>query len=166
MVCWFFKFWHYFDLVKRIKFGVSGHFLKNAWREWPEMLHADVSWPSSELISLWPHQMETFSALLAIGVGNSPVTGEFPPQRPEIRSFDVFVDLRPNKRLSKQWWGWWFEMPSCPLWCHCSVWWLCAAQALSHELNWGGKNRGYYHHKKMNRTITKKLMGWWPPNFP
>ena len=53
MVCWFFKFWHYFDLVKRIKFGVSGHFLKNAWREWPEILHADVSWPSSELISLW-----------------------------------------------------------------------------------------------------------------
>ena len=25
-----------------------------------------------------------------------------------------------NKRLSKQWWGWWFEMPLCPLWCHCN----------------------------------------------
>ena len=23
-----------------------------------------------------------------------------------------------NKRLSKQWWGWWFETPSRPLWCH------------------------------------------------
>ena len=26
----------------------------------------------------WRHQMETFSALLAICTGNSPVTGEFP----------------------------------------------------------------------------------------
>ena len=32
---------------------VSGHLLKNAWRDLPEILHADVSWPSSELISLW-----------------------------------------------------------------------------------------------------------------
>ena len=33
--------------------------------------------------------METFSALLAICVGNSPVPGEFPVQRPAMRSFDV-----------------------------------------------------------------------------
>ena len=45
--------------------------------------------------------METFSALMAICVGNSPVTGEFPAQRPVTRSFDVFFDLRLNKRLSK-----------------------------------------------------------------
>ena len=43
--------------------------------------------------------METFSALLAICAGNSPVPGEFPTQRPVTRSFDVFFDLRPNKRL-------------------------------------------------------------------
>ena len=36
--------------------------------------------------------METFSALLAICAGNSPVTGEFPAQRPVTRSFDVFFD--------------------------------------------------------------------------
>ena len=35
--------------------------------------------------------------------------GEFPTQRPVTRSFDVFFDLRLNKRLSKQPWGWWFE---------------------------------------------------------
>ena len=29
-------------------------------------------------------------------------TDEFPTQRPVTRSFDVFFDLRPNKRLSKQ----------------------------------------------------------------
>ena len=34
--------------------------------------------------------METFSALLAICAGSSPVTGEFPAQRPVTRSFDVF----------------------------------------------------------------------------
>ena len=37
----------------------------------------------------WRHQMETFSALLAICAGNSPVPGEFPTQRPVTRSFDV-----------------------------------------------------------------------------
>ena len=43
--------------------------------------------------SWWRHQMEPFSALLAICAGNSPVTGEFPAQRPVTRSFDVFFDL-------------------------------------------------------------------------
>ena len=42
----------------------------------------------------WCHQMETFFALLAICAGNSPVTSEFPAQRPVMRSFDVFIDLR------------------------------------------------------------------------
>ena len=50
--------------------------------------------------------METFSALLAICAGNTPVTGEFLAQRPVARSFDVFFDLRLNKLLSKQSWGW------------------------------------------------------------
>ena len=44
--------------------------------------------------------------------------GEIPTQRPVMRTFDVFFDLRLNKRLSKQWWGWWFETLSCPLWRH------------------------------------------------
>ena len=46
--------------------------------------------------------METLSALLTICAGNSPVTNEFPLQRPVTHSFDVFIDLRLNKRLSKQ----------------------------------------------------------------
>ena len=52
--------------------------------------------------------------------GNSPVPGEFPTQRPVTRSFDVFFDLRPNKRLNKQSWGWWFETLSWSLWRHCN----------------------------------------------
>ena len=71
--------------------------------------------------SWWRHQMETFSALLAICAGNSPVPGEFPAQRPVTRSFDVFFDLRLNKRLSKQPWGWWFETPVWSLWRHRNV---------------------------------------------
>ena len=68
--------------------------------------------------SWWRHQMEAFSALLAICAGNSPVPGEFPTQRPVARSFDVYFDLHPNKWLSKQSWGWWFETLSCSLWRH------------------------------------------------
>ena len=71
--------------------------------------------------SWWRHQMETFSALLAICAGNSPVPGEFPTQRPVTRSFDVYFDLRPDKRLSKHSWGWWFETLSHSLWRHRNV---------------------------------------------
>ena len=45
-------------------------------------------------VTWWRHQMEAFSALLAICAGNSPVTGEFPAQRPVKRNFDIFFDLR------------------------------------------------------------------------
>ena len=43
--------------------------------------------------------METFSVLLAICAGNSPVTGEFPRTKQVTRSFDVFLYLRLIKRL-------------------------------------------------------------------
>ena len=77
--------------------------------------------------------MEAFSALLAIYAGNSPVTGEFPAQRPVTRNFDVFLDLSLNKQLSKQSWGWWFETPSRPLWRHCNDMDLCQHWASDEE---------------------------------
>ena len=55
--------------------------------------------------------MEIFSVLLALCAGNSSVTGEFPSQRPVMRSFDVSLLCALNKRLSKQSRGWWFETP-------------------------------------------------------
>ena len=67
----------------------------------------------------WRHQMEIFCALLAFSAGNSPVTGEFPEQKPVTRSFDIIFDLRLYKPLSKQSWGWWFETQSLSLWRHC-----------------------------------------------
>ena len=55
-----------------------------------------------------------------------PLCGDFtgdqwlPLTKTGNAEFDVFFDLRLNKRLSKQSWDWWFEMPSCPLWRHCN----------------------------------------------
>ena len=54
---------------------------------------------------------------LSLLVMKSPVRGKFPTQRPATRSFDVFFDLRLNKRLIKQSRSWLFETLSCPLWC-------------------------------------------------
>ena len=84
--------------------------------------------------------METFPALLALCAGNSPVPGEFPTQRPVTRSFDVFFDLRLNKRLSKHWWGWWFETLSRPLWRHrnaCAYSWI----PKDVQLLWNGSDK-------------------------
>ena len=67
------------------------------------------------------HQMETFSTLLAICAGKSPVSGEFPTQRSVTRSFAIFFDLRLNKQLTKQSWSWWFETLSCPLRRQCNA---------------------------------------------
>ena len=52
------------------------------------------------------------------GIHRSPVNS---PHKGQWRgAFDVFFDLRLNKRLSKQPWGWWFETPTHPLWRHCN----------------------------------------------
>ena len=65
--------------------------------------------------SWWRHQMETFSALLALCAGNSPVPGEFPAQGPATWNIDVSFDL--NGWVN----GWWFETPSHSLWRHSNV---------------------------------------------
>ena len=78
--------------------------------------------------SWWRHQMETFSASLAICAGNSPVIDELPTQRPVTRNLEVVFDLRLNTPLSKQSRSWWLETPSRSLWRHCNsyivtAWW-------------------------------------------
>ena len=52
--------------------------------------------------------------------------GEFTGHRwiPHTKTSDVELWCflwSPDKRLSKQWGGWWFETPSRPLWRHCNV---------------------------------------------
>ena len=97
----------------------------NVWAHNDAMPSADtgMATKSDRIFSWWRHQMETFSALLDLCAGNSPVTGEVLAQRPVTRSCDVFgfFYLRLNKRLSEQSWGWWFETPSCSLWRHCNL---------------------------------------------
>ena len=77
-----------------------------------------------QMTSFWPswrlHQMKPFFALLALCAENSPVTSEFPSQRPVTRSFDAFFDLFLDKRLSKQSRRRWFKVWSRSLWRHCS----------------------------------------------
>ena len=116
------------------------HSTRTQWIKPRLWRHASMLIRCMELVTIisWRrHQMETFSALLAICAGNSPVPGEFPTQRPVTRSFDVFFDLRLNKRLSKQLWGWWFETLSCPLSRHHNV----HAQAWRfNQLGWGSRS--------------------------
>ena len=65
----------------------------------------------------WRHQMEPFSALLAL------CAGEFTGHRwiPHTKASDaeLWCFSRLNKLLSKQMWGWWFETPSRSVWRHC-----------------------------------------------
>ena len=79
-------------------------------------------WSWNPVMTWWRHQMETFPALLALCAGNSPVTGDFPSQRPVTRSFDVFFDLLLYKRLSKQSIRRCFETPWRWLWRRCNAW--------------------------------------------
>ena len=69
-----------------------------------------VSWWKKHDVIKWKHFPR-----------NWPFVREFPAQRQVTRSFDVFFDLRLNKRLSKQSRGWWFETLSRPSWRHCNV---------------------------------------------
>ena len=67
--------------------------------------------------------METFSALPAFCAGNSPVTGEFPAQRPVTRSFDVLFYLRFGHVETVNWAnnGDAGDLRLCSLWRHCNV---------------------------------------------
>ena len=95
----------------------------------------------------WRHQMETFSALLAVCAGNTPVTGEFSIQRPVTRIFHIFFDLRLNKRLSKQSGGRWFETLSRPLWRHFNACHNCCT-----HFGFYSPNFDVFRNKIKNRT--------------
>ena len=104
--------------------------------------------------------------------------------RTKASDADVFFDLRPNKRLNKQWWGWWFETPSSPLWRHYNevvvivfTYWVhsCCPYVVRHkhigvvELR---RDTHTYQHSDMSRDCRhnnhlktleyKTLTHWWP----
>ena len=84
--------------------------------------HRICAWFCGVLLGFFGTMMTSsngnFSALLTLCAGNSQVTGEFPTQRTVTRSFGIFFDLRLNKRLSKQSWGWWFATTLRSWWRH------------------------------------------------
>ena len=77
----------------------------------------DTNW----FCSPWTSSNGNISRVTGHLCGEFTGPGEIPTQRPVTRSFDVFFDLCPNKLLSKQSWGWWFETPSGSLWRHSSL---------------------------------------------
>ena len=101
------------------------------WERNPDMKnglcphYADAPEKTARIKSIIKSMMTSWngniSALLAFCAGNSSVTCECPAQRPVRRRFDVFLDLRLNKRFSKQWRRWWFQTPSCSSWRHCNA---------------------------------------------
>ena len=84
---------------------------------WPgAVLHTKISQIriDHDVVIKWKHFLRNWPFVR--GIHRSPVNS--PHKWPVTRSFDVFFDLRLNKRFSKQSWGWWFETLSHPLWCH------------------------------------------------
>ena len=106
-------------IKENIKLSVSQVFVREFHRSWCIPLTKAVN--AVNVPAWWRHQMETLSALLTLYAGKSPITGEFSSQRPVTRSFDVFLDLRLNKRLSKQSRRQWLETPLPSFWRHCNV---------------------------------------------
>ena len=93
-------------------------FLFYVWQEFDYLLEIKCTWAQTELQWLCPIFGSPLIMMTSWNGNIFRVTGplcgeftgpgEFPAQRPVTRSFDVFFDLRPNKRLSKQPWGWCF----------------------------------------------------------
>ena len=75
-----------------------------------------LEWQSWNLVSIDAHSIAMNFKYYSNGQNTKACPGEFPTQRPVTRGFDVFFDLRLNKRMSKQSWGWWLETLSCSLW--------------------------------------------------
>ena len=110
----------------------------------------------SSPVAWWRHQMETFSALLAICAGNSPASGEFPAQRPVTRNFDVFFDLRLNKHS----WGWWFETLLCLLWRQCY-----GSEGFNYENLQCGRRRELSLVTRGLRLSKQPLSFWWDHTY-
>ena len=115
------SFW-YFDGTSK---SISVNYCYASCYNWCDVISVgncgDVNNSGFNITFMMTSSNGNISALLALCVGNSPVTGEFPSQRPLTRSFDISLSCALNKRLSKQSRCWWFETRSCSIWRHCDV---------------------------------------------
>ena len=89
----------------------------------------------------WRHQMETFSASLAICAGNSPVSGEF-PHKGQWRGVFMFslICVWINGWVNNGEAGW-YETPSCPLWRHRNEFWQAFDTLWSSDALWWHRPR-------------------------
>ena len=106
------------------------------------------------------------------GIHQSPVNSS--AQRPVTRSFDVFFDLHPNNWLSKQWWGWWFEALSSPLWRHCNdnAFYVNMRQRFVFHMPWWRHDKRFPRHRTLSKggnstshpgiPLTKGRYRWFP----
>ena len=69
---------------------------------------------SSDVLTWWCHDMEMLSALLAPWVGNSSITGEFPPTKGQWYELLAFYLLPAGTSCRMKQYSWqWFETPWC-----------------------------------------------------
>ena len=106
--------------------------LKRLWGIYVGTITRQILKILTNIIYFWCYTMIATSVIGTMGLLLSnifrvtgPFRGEFtghqfPSQRLVTRSFDVFFNLRLNKRLSKQSRHWWFETPSPSSWRHCN----------------------------------------------
>ena len=147
--------------------------------------HKECSWTSSatcvqrsyfEIITMMTSSNGNIFRVTGPLCGEFTGPGEFPAQRPVTRTFDVFFDLRLNKRLSKQPCGWWFETPSWSLWRQCNDHisygkWVDTFHIVydgtiadPNIFIWGGwyhSKWGFNHDDNLPSRIKPRFIPWW-----
>ena len=86
----------------------------------------DTFMPEQKMVAIlkWHFQIHFFSDMMMssngniLGIHRLPVNSPHKGQWHRTLMFSLICAL--DKWLSKPTWGWWFEMPSCSLWCHCN----------------------------------------------
>ena len=99
---WQFRAFQVFDLTMSCE--QTGEIALALWVPWYFLWYTKrlVHSVPALLLFMMTSSNGNFCAFLELCSGNSPVTGEFSTKRPETRSFDIFFDLRMNKRLNKK----------------------------------------------------------------
>ena len=144
MRCW--------SIVKIYWLSINGVWYKKS-KEHIHFRHFIFNVDRTQNISMMTSSNGNIFRVIGHLCGNSPVPGYFPTQRPVMRSFDVFFDLRLNKRLSKQSWGWWFETPASLLWRHWNALLIVHPKYLNLTLN-SQKTPHITHNWEIARTRT------------
>ena len=105
-----------------LNLAAPSHYLNQCWLIISKMpLHRKCS-RYLYLMCIWKFMMTSSNGNIFRVTGH--LSEEFTSLRwiPCTKASDAelwcFLDLHPNKLLSIQLWGLWFDMPSHPLWCH------------------------------------------------